>query len=124
MSSGRERRRYDRNDADKSKLILVFVEEPDKDGEYVEAIPIDYSASGMKLETATPLTVDSFVVLRTYFPAARELGQGHVVAKVVWCTKHQDERYRAGVAFKVPMIEPSESKPAKSPEQSPSPALK
>jgi hypothetical protein len=109
MSSGRERRRHHRNDADKSKLILVFVEEPDKDGEYVTAIPIDYSASGMQLETATPLAVDSFVFLRTYFPEARELGQGHVVAKVVWCTTHQDERYQAGVAFQVPTTEPSES---------------
>ena len=108
MSSNIERRRHRRDKADDSKVVLVFSENEDAGGSYLESTPIDYSAGGMQLQIGQPLKVGSLIILRTFLPDKNEYGQGRALAKVVWCHRQQDGGYRVGVAFEVPFISSDE----------------
>lgn len=97
----RERRVHLREEADRLKVLRVSYEDPDKNGQYLEATPIDFSASGMGLETLQPLDVGALVSLQTYSREKKALGLGYASARVVWCHKHRNGSYRAGVAFAI-----------------------
>jgi hypothetical protein len=108
--SNQERRRHPRQKANRSAEVLVFLGDRDGGSQYVTATPIDYSVSGMQLETDTALEVGASVVLRTLNPGRKLAEQGRAAAKVVWCKQRWDGRFRAGVVFSNPLETLSEDK--------------
>jgi hypothetical protein len=100
-----ERRNRLRDAADQTKVVLVCAEDEQKLGACLKAKPIDYSGTGMGLETEKALEVGSLVVLRTYVPEKDAFGLGYASAKVMWCRQYEADSFRAGVAFTDPLTD-------------------